>query len=605
MFTPTELLKQYLKEAFAKEGIAASDQRIRTWNDVRHDLARNVFGLLRTAASSGSLVMKELVPCIKEDAIPRCIRWFEDFDTWQRIAYLDQLRASAEFLKNNPDPSIGRLGARLHSISDAASRDGLTTGFANISLTADVARTIMSQLRQKSDEAIRAELNRQLNKNREFLNELFEIVRDQRLSDAEEEPDELEVPEEDESPRSKTDIAAAMNAYMASVRALARSIILQTRPKKNSLAGTIISWLGPRILNEKELRELGTNLILQGHLRSFLNPVKRYFDGIPRRYRAFRRTRREAGIWYTDETVAGADVHPLEIDLVLLAILRSAGEMLSRSEVIREIDSPTWSPLKTALEQYRTQILVDEATDFSPIQLACMFSLAHPRTRSFFACGDFNQRLTTWGTRSVDEISWVCPNMETKEVNITYRQSRQLNDLSLAIIDLTGGMRPKVSLPPDVDSEGVSPALLEQPRGRSAEIKWLSQRIIEIEGLVRQLPSIAIFVPSEAEVEPFADELSEALTSQNLRAIACPNGRVVGQQTEIRVFDVQHIKGLEFEAVFFVHLDRLAQEKAELFPRYLYVGSTRAATYLGITCEELMPLILRPIRKMFVSEWKS
>lgn len=43
MFTPTELLKQYLKEAFAREGIAASDQRIKTWQDLRHDLARNVF----------------------------------------------------------------------------------------------------------------------------------------------------------------------------------------------------------------------------------------------------------------------------------------------------------------------------------------------------------------------------------------------------------------------------------------------------------------------------------------------------------------------------------------------------------------------------------
>ena len=31
MFTPTELLKQYIKEAFAKEGVPASDQRIKTW----------------------------------------------------------------------------------------------------------------------------------------------------------------------------------------------------------------------------------------------------------------------------------------------------------------------------------------------------------------------------------------------------------------------------------------------------------------------------------------------------------------------------------------------------------------------------------------------
>ncbi len=53
MFTPTELLKQYLKEAFALEGVPASDLQIRTWFDFRRDLARNTFGILRTATGAG------------------------------------------------------------------------------------------------------------------------------------------------------------------------------------------------------------------------------------------------------------------------------------------------------------------------------------------------------------------------------------------------------------------------------------------------------------------------------------------------------------------------------------------------------------------------
>jgi len=58
MFTPTELLKQYVQEAFAREGIAAPDVRIQTWADYRLDLARNRFSMLRTAANAGSLVLK-------------------------------------------------------------------------------------------------------------------------------------------------------------------------------------------------------------------------------------------------------------------------------------------------------------------------------------------------------------------------------------------------------------------------------------------------------------------------------------------------------------------------------------------------------------------
>jgi len=55
MFTPTELLKQYLKEAFAREGVPASDLRIRTWQDYRRELARNAFGVLRTTTGGAPL----------------------------------------------------------------------------------------------------------------------------------------------------------------------------------------------------------------------------------------------------------------------------------------------------------------------------------------------------------------------------------------------------------------------------------------------------------------------------------------------------------------------------------------------------------------------
>lgn len=53
MFTPTDLLKAYLKEAFAIEEIPASDERITTWADYRVDLARNRLKILRTPHAGG------------------------------------------------------------------------------------------------------------------------------------------------------------------------------------------------------------------------------------------------------------------------------------------------------------------------------------------------------------------------------------------------------------------------------------------------------------------------------------------------------------------------------------------------------------------------
>lgn len=354
---------------------------------------------------------------------------------------------------------------------------------------------------------------------------------------------------------------------------------------------------------DDQLRALAANLMVQSQLRSFVNPVKRYLSGIPGRYRNYRKFQREPGIWYkAGEAVQPAEVHPLEVDIVLLAMLKSTGELLSRSEVLRSLHVAVWESLNATLDLYRAQILVDEATDFSPIQLASMLSLAHPRTKSFFACGDFNQRLTSWGTRTSEQMRWVSPQLGMREVSIVYRQSRQLNDLSSALVDLVGGTKPNATLPPDVDSDGVSPALIENA-DQDAAVEWLASRIVEIEALVRQLPSIAIFVRTEADVQPFATALNAALEPQNVRVVACPNGQVVGQENEVRVFDIQHIKGLEFEAVFFVDLDRLEQDKEQLFPSYLYVGSTRAATYLGVTCRGSLPRELKTLASSFVAQW--
>jgi DNA helicase IV len=82
--------------------------------------------------------------------------------------------------------------------------------------------------------------------------------------------------------------------------------------------------------------------------------------------------------------------------------------------------------------------MVDEATDFSPIQLACMAALSHPRINSFFACGDFNQRLTVWGSRSINQLKETI-HIEERTVAIAYRQTRQLSEFGRLIIESSSG----------------------------------------------------------------------------------------------------------------------------------------------------------------------
>ena len=607
MFTPTELLKQYLKEAFAREGVPASDLRIRTWQDYRRELARSAFGVLRTASGGGTFVLKDELPSLSADALDRPIQWFDDFDTWRRNTHVQELHGAAALLTEAKASEVQSQGKRLQSILVRADASTLASTFGSLAAELPKVQALVTSMKEASDGKIKAALNLQLNRNRAFLDELARFIdglQQAQITDADEQ-DDLDGDEEEDNTAPRTGRTAALNAYMQAARAQARAAASKRTLSKTSRNGKIIEWLGDRILTEVDRVEVGTSLLVQTNARRFVNPVKRYLDSIPKRYRAFRRERQQDGPWYRNEGFEARDIHPLELDIVLLAILRAAGDLISRPNVQRDIESPAWSSLQSILGHYRNQILVYEATDFSPIQLACMAALAHPRLRSFFACGDFNQRLTTWGARSVDDLKWVVADVDIKEITVSYRQSKQLNDLARAMVCAVGGAEQNASLPTHVDSAGVAPALLEYAGEAPVVVSWLADRIREIERFLGQLPSTAIFVNSENSVAPVAEELNDALAEHNIQVIACREGQAVGQESNVRVFDIQHIKGLEFEAVFFIGIDQLAALHPALFDKYLYVGITRAATYLGVTCDGALPPSIEGLRSLFGQHWQT
>src|SRR5690606_24414809 len=139
------------------------------------------------------------------------------------------------------------------------------------------------------------------------------------------------------------------------------------------------------------------------------------------------------GQWF-EAVPAAADVDALEVDIVILAMLRAASQIGDDAQLMRRLGERAPSILGDVAGLRRNQILVDEATDFSPIQLACMAALADPRIDSFFVIGDFNQRLTKWGSRSEDELKWLFQDIDIKNVKIVYRQSRKLNEFANRLV---------------------------------------------------------------------------------------------------------------------------------------------------------------------------
>jgi hypothetical protein len=607
MFTPTDLLKQYVKEAFAREDIPAPDERIRTWDDFRRELARNTFSILRAGAGSGIFILKELPIRIKSATVPDQIRWFEDFYSWQASRLWRDLESAAFRLERSNDPEVKAIGERLLPILPGPQPASTVVVLAALTALGDRVQGIVSKRSADVDSRIRRALTVQVNRNRSFLDELAAFLAgladlEDELEESDSEADEEEEEEEQQSARPGRQ--AALIAYMRAMRSLARAEAARRSLGRNSRAAKVVAWLGDRMPSREERLAIGENLEILAAARRFSNPVRGYMRGFAGRYRAFRRARQGEGSWYSSERFAQSDITPLEVDVILLSIVESAVELMRDRRILADMEPRNYLELSRVRDLYKNQVMVDEATDFSPIQLRIMGRLAHPQTQSFFACGDFNQRITEWGTRSIEEVKWAVPRIEVKSMTITYRHSRQLNDLAKRIAQSGGDRASEAILPEYVNSEGVAPVL---GIGLSTEhdiANWLAKRIAEIERFTQKLPSIAILVNNEASVQPIASSLDKVLQAQNLRAVACREGRTIGQENDVRVFDVRHIKGLEFEAVFFIGIDDLADASPQLFDKFLYVGATRAASYLGLTCSgDRLPDKIAELRSSFIESW--
>lgn len=604
MFTPTELLRLYLKEAFARERVAASDQRISTWQQARTDLARNRTRILRTSATGGAFSLKPNLASLDSSTLRKQPQWFDDFQAFQQQAFTQELRTAIETLGTAGQADIGRLTRELSDI--------IGTGTAAISigemlairdLEADIL-AIVNARKAKTDETIRQRANVTVNADPEFLQKLS-VFLDGLAAEEEESDDDLD--EEDTIEVSaKTKAALALQAFSRNMRSQAKARFGGRPLPRASRAGRIAEWLGERNLDREALVEMGSDLNVQEALRRFVNVFRRLLSGMPNRYRQFRRVRQSEQKWYRPDGFNHTDIDPLEVDVILLAWLRTSTALLQNRTVRAGLEETAFADVRSARDLMRNQIMVDEATDFSPVQLAAMYSLSNPDLKSFFASGDFNQRITEWGTATQEEFEWAIPGVEMRPVTIAYRQTTQLKDLAVAIAGIGGTLGTAPSLPLHTASDGVAPALGKGLSDMGEISQWIAARIVEIEHHTspRALPSVAVLVNQEADVGPLAKRLGEILADENLNVVPCYDGRYTGTDGDIAVFDVQHIKGLEFEAVFFVSIDQLVELRTELSEKFLYVGCTRAATFLGVTCRgNALPDRLGTLAPLFGDDW--
>jgi hypothetical protein len=599
MFTPTELLKLYLRDAFNEENVPAGPENLRTWSRERVRFGRTVLAILRSGESPG-FQLDDSLELLIDNSNDGLLSLYSEFSEFfhraisQRLADSYTRLTEAEALPEILPKVISAVG-RL--------RDG---GFTvlNAARLLDGSPEIQEGVRKLSTEIdgqTQRLGNRLLQDYPALLSELSDRVKEFIREETDDEEEDLE---ERDSPLAapaasevqvRPELAAQLllNAIgrLASGRASGRAT--------GGRAGKIIDFLGQRVPPDEDLLQLGSRIVTRTDLRAIIRSPRLFVLGVQGEYSRFRRERLRQGQLFRAEAIEAARQRKIsndELDVLILTALRNARTLL-RENGWRLRTPNDW--MERIVSEHRLQVFVDEVTDFSAIQLACTVELTNPRLRSWFACGDLNQRITSYG---IDRVSYFerlkdaneSP-FEVRTLRVGYRQSPALRELAAA---LCADPNTAAIANSEIDHESVAALLAENCSGTSLAC-WLTDRIIEIERALGSLPSIAVFVDGKAEMDEIIDLAAPLLAEKNVKIVGYPDGRAVGDEQEVRVFDVQHIKGLEFEAVFFIGVDKLATRLRLLFDRYFYVGVSRAATYLGITCEASLPERLHPIRGHF------
>lgn len=577
MFSPTELLKQYLEDAFGEEGVAVSQKNLSTWSEVRHELSTDVFPIHRTTRNKEGVVKLDGLNSLKQRSSQYLASVHERF--W-------------EYIQDHFDDQ-GRT--RL-----AAVRDALPEG--EIRLSADANRVL-------SDMTVEAPLRFLARSEQELVRvgkALKERQKQLRLDAIKGMSANRAIVALDIETTKQEDRQDPPKLLLRLVGDYARNLVREQNPRlargithrARYLEVLFEHGLTPEL---PHLRAYGEAIVAELAIERLRTLPRWQGESLPRLYRQFREEMlAERHGYYNpmDKWGAGSsdnNVSPDELDLLVLTAFRLRRRLVQLSS--------SWDYFSAIQDRLSTQIFVDEVTDFSATQLACMAFMGHPKLQSFFACGDFRQRITEEGITGPSDLEWVSRvtgygAFALQELDRNYRQSPGLARLSRKLSEILGLPEEGEVRREKEKDKGLAPQLFIED-DPEATASWLVDRILEIDHITDKRPTLAILVEDEAAIEPLAAALEQPLARFGIQVAQCKNGEVIGNPNDVRIFDIQHVKGLEFEAVFVTDLDRLERKYPRLFDRFLYVALTRAATFLGVTARKKLPESLEQLREDF------
>ena len=605
-FSPSQMLKEYLADAMKKEGLANISEKVWNWKDYCRMILQDYYHLLESKGNNAPFRV-----CYKTEELfyndSNIIQIFNDF-------YIDQLRGIKEQL---PQLNIEGNVYEWTSISQNIKKrfnDVDNYGLAQFVMLFNSLESVYSAdckrlLSERNSilKELAEKICALLDANSEAKTNIEEIV-DLTSEDIQDNMSEIEeIDDNEETEETESNIVSKIRKNIKN--------IFGKKENEHELNGEIQKWLksycytkvnGAHEMSDEhklmseilipviedkydgEVQKIG-ELMLFEQFAQYTKGIRAIMlNGIPARYKRFRTYLNKTKyngcnlklLREIMQSKQGKELHHQEQSLLLGFI----------NSLVRQLKATTNKKMKhdyiEAYEEVARPIIgIDEATDFSKCDIYAMQSLLTCDFNSLTLCGDIMQRMTSYGIRSWSELDTIIVNPTPVEMKTSYRQSKRLLEVAKQLYIDKYHEEPTYTA--FMKSNKVPPPLAFIKESEYDKIEWISKRISEVYRAYGEiLPSIAIFVTDKGYIPRFINNLqgAEFFKEKGIIVLDGTNANSI-PENHICVYPIEVVKGMEFDVVFFHNIDKTNAD-IDLVKRYIYVGVSRAAFFLGITMNE-------------------
>lgn len=595
-FSPTELLRQFMRDNMNYEGLTDTNRKTVVWADyLRRTLVRDKyqfagddfpFDFAKSSMNDSPIFTSNHVTLIN-----RFVREYitEMKKKLQVVAEIDTSRFKWH-----------QIGKRITEIcKDANKRISATSSLVRLMLDLDAIHEMPTPQGILSAKDIEDSYKEQMQristsymagwrKEEDFYAVLIEMAKNWKNNNLSEEEEE-EVGEMDE----EEILAGAENKLLSTLKNMMKRLALHTIDTKITLTGRakqLYDKVSSRIVVDDYEK-----LAEYAYFMQFFYPVIHNYEGylfnkITTIYKNFRREALKTNMsgWnkkLLKQIVEDGKNRPLcqQEQALLIGFINNL--VLSiRSVSIRRFDNLKHKFAVAYKDVCRPVIGIDEATDYTLVDYYAISSLRHYKVSSFTLTGDMMQGLRLDGVTNWMDLHHqdIFNNVEVRNLTISYRQSPKLMRLADAIYEHEMGQPSPYKCKLEEDDSCPNPLLLES-EDEEEKAEWIAKRVLEVKQKYGFVPSIAVFVSDKQDAADLERLLRDdgRLENNGIDVKDCSSGDNLSAQDMLRIFPLDKVKGMEFEVVFFHNIDKVKASK--LISRYLYVGLSRATFFMGVT----------------------